>query len=492
MDKKFTTNDIAEILAEKTGKKPSAIEPFLKELANIVNEGITNDNTVKIKGIGVFKVVLVKERESVHVNTGERIVIPGHHKLSFIPEPKLRDLINKPFAAFDVIETQEDGGFMNIVNEREEREESREKTIKFENDDLHDDEEHSPEAQSIQDDYAPRMADHSTVIISSEDEEAQQVVSHPVADYFGDEEQTEPPSGIIAEQLPLPEDEPTPLYSEPPLPYNQPPQPVTIEARPTLPPLPSSASSQSPPVKPPSKHHKKKKKRKSAQSSTTLLWIILCFLLLVLVGGIIWYFFFYGKSLDDLKLSSRIKGSQVVTAPLDTSTSDNTLSATDTLLIQPETVGTDTIITNTAELSRDTLVSQTPVTPVSEPAVTTPRQETRQTSTPATTTPRPATSTPPPTTSQQTAVTSSGNNVLARVRMESGQRLTLVAEKYYGHKVFWVYIYEFNKAKIGSNPNLVPAGMEILVPTKETYGIDANSVSSVEKATELQRQIMTR
>jgi len=74
--------------------------------------------------------------------------------------------------------------------------------------------------------------------------------------------------------------------------------------------------------------------------------------------------------------------------------------------------------------------------------------------------------------------------------MQSGQRLTLISEKYYGLKVFWVYIYEFNKEKIGSNPDRIPVGMEILVPTKEFYDIDPTSTTSVERATALQRRIM--
>ena len=91
----------------------------------------------------------------------------------------------------------------------------------------------------------------------------------------------------------------------------------------------------------------------------------------------------------------------------------------------------------------------------------------------------------------QTNTASANNNVLAKVRIEPGQRLTLIAEKYYGLKVFWVYIYEHNKAVIGSDPGRISVGMEITVPAKEVYGIDANNASSVEKATALQQRIMS-
>ena len=121
-----------------------------------------------------------------------------------------------------------------------------------------------------------------------------------------------------------------------------------------------------------------------------------------------------------------------------------------------------------------------PVTaPVAEPTLTT-------TTTERTTRPAPSQLTTPAT--PQTATSSTTDNVLASVKVQAGQRLTLIAEEYYGNKVFWVYLYEYNKAKIGSNPDRIPIGMEIIVPAKEVYGIDANSASSVEIAMALQRR----
>ena len=133
-------------------------------------------------------------------------------------------------------------------------------------------------------------------------------------------------------------------------------------------------------------------------------------------------------------------------------------------------------------------VVASPVEPAVEPVIIAltptptpvPRQE------PA---PRPATSSSI-TSPQTTTVASDNNNVLARLKIETGQRLTLIAEQFYGHKIFWVYIYEYNKAKIGSNPNRILPGMEILVPAKTLYDIDANSAASIEKATEIQRQLV--
>ena len=68
-----------------------------------IHEGLKNDRVVKVKGFGTFKLTAVRERESINVNTGERVVISSHDKVSFTPDAVLRDLVNKPFAQFDTV-----------------------------------------------------------------------------------------------------------------------------------------------------------------------------------------------------------------------------------------------------------------------------------------------------------------------------------------------------------------------------------------------------
>lgn len=80
--------------------------------------------------------------------------------------------------------------------------------------------------------------------------------------------------------------------------------------------------------------------------------------------------------------------------------------------------------------------------------------------------------------------------VIARVKIEPGSRLTLISLKYYGSKLFWVYLYEYNKAII-KDPNNVPIGTVIEVPAPETYGIDRRDRSSVEKAAARQTEILS-
>ena len=79
---------------------------------------------------------------------------------------------------------------------------------------------------------------------------------------------------------------------------------------------------------------------------------------------------------------------------------------------------------------------------------------------------------------------------LGKVTIRHGDRLTLIAMKYYGNKLFWVYIYQHNKAII-DDPNNIPIGTEIEIPPPELYGIDSKSRISREKAAALQTEILT-
>ena len=80
--------------------------------------------------------------------------------------------------------------------------------------------------------------------------------------------------------------------------------------------------------------------------------------------------------------------------------------------------------------------------------------------------------------------------VIARVKIEPGSRLTLISLKYYGSKLFWVYLYEYNRAVI-TDPNNVPIGTVIEVPAPEMYGIDRHDRSSIEKAAARQTEILS-
>ena len=103
MEGKVLLQDLAQSLASNRGMQRKDAETFLKAFFETISEGILQDKMVKIKGLGTFKMIEVQERESVNVNTGERIVIPGHSKINFTPDVELKDQVNKPFALFQTV-----------------------------------------------------------------------------------------------------------------------------------------------------------------------------------------------------------------------------------------------------------------------------------------------------------------------------------------------------------------------------------------------------
>ena len=91
------------MLTSKMGLEVAEAEAFITAMFKVVNEGLKEDKLVKIKGLGTFKLTKVSARESVDVNTGERIVIEGREKISFTPDNYMRDLVNSPFSQFETV-----------------------------------------------------------------------------------------------------------------------------------------------------------------------------------------------------------------------------------------------------------------------------------------------------------------------------------------------------------------------------------------------------
>lgn len=103
MDKKATLQELLTAFATKSGLPRRRAEAFVRAFFDVIADALASEKFVRVKGLGTFKLVAVSERESVDVNTGERIQISGHTKVSFTPEAGLRDLINRPFAHFQTV-----------------------------------------------------------------------------------------------------------------------------------------------------------------------------------------------------------------------------------------------------------------------------------------------------------------------------------------------------------------------------------------------------
>ena len=103
MNERLTIQNLIEMLAERHDMDKQDAESFVKEFFQLIEEALETDKYVKVKGLGTFKLINVESRESVSINTGERFRIQGHTKISFTPEPALKDLINKPFSHFETV-----------------------------------------------------------------------------------------------------------------------------------------------------------------------------------------------------------------------------------------------------------------------------------------------------------------------------------------------------------------------------------------------------
>ena len=94
MDKKLTKEEVISQLSKAGNVTRKEASTFLKALSETLLGGLNEDEVVKVNGLGSFKITNVADRESVDVNTGERIVIPGYKKLSFTADKSLNAAIN--------------------------------------------------------------------------------------------------------------------------------------------------------------------------------------------------------------------------------------------------------------------------------------------------------------------------------------------------------------------------------------------------------------
>ena len=381
MNNRLAIQDLAGLLAEYTGKDKNSSERFLREFIAVVSEGVYTDKLVKVKGLGTFKIIPVEKRESIHVNTGERFVIPEHYKFSFLPDKELRELVNKPFSFFETTELRENVDFtdMDVVLDEPDIKETEDESIE----EMIPEEKHLPEEEPV---------------VFSEEGSAVPPEEDPVV--FSEEE----PAG-------QPEDEGMDTL-----------EPVVDERS-------DSSGPDSPSEEVETGLDAERKKPRTKRIAVVSMFVFL--LMLFNIGLYLNRAYFFKKGKEPLRI--------------------------DTVFPKGETVATEAVPDTTIVFANEDS-SQT----VGETTVENPEVESEAVS----------------------------PKVIARVKIEPGSRLTLISLKYYGSKLFWVYLYEYNRAVI-TDPNNVPIGTVIEVPAPEMYGIDRRDRSSIEKAAARQTEILS-
>ncbi|WP_293667138.1 HU family DNA-binding protein [uncultured Parabacteroides sp.] len=370
MNNRLTIQDLAGLLAEYTGKDKNSTERFLREFIAVVSEGVYVDKIVKVKGLGTFKIIPVEKRESIHVNTGERFVIPEHYKFSFLPDKDLRELVNKPFSFFETTELDE-----NI--------------------------------------------DFSDMDVSADGPEEKEAEDESVEEVVPEEERL--PQEKDVSQDPVPVEQPDSSLEEPAAPFLH-----SMRDREKT----DDADDRKPLCDPASGAGKSRTKRNVA---------ICVFVLFLIAFNVCLYLnrshFFEGKK------ETPVLKNDTVSSKEDKS-----------WMLKPEEVKKRMGVAQADSVRQDTTQVTTQTTEA-KPEVPSPK-------------------------------------VIARVKIEPGSRLTLISLDYYGSKVFWVYLYEYNKAVI-KDPNNVPIGTVIEVPAPELYGINRRDRASVEKAAARQTEILS-
>ena len=197
---KMYQNDLSQVLVEKHGYTKRKAQAFVSSIVNVIQEGLERDQMVKINGLGTFKIVDVSARESVNVNTGERLVIEGHSKLSFLPDNAMKELVNRPFSQFETV-ILNDGVVFNDIEEAVD-EESVASIVEEEPSIVVDEEE--PVTLLMEEKLEPVEEEDIETVVEEEP------VSAPVIE--------EEPAPIVEEEpTPVIEEEPEPVVAEEPV-----------------------------------------------------------------------------------------------------------------------------------------------------------------------------------------------------------------------------------------------------------------------------------
>ena len=174
---KSSLSVLAKAVASKRGLTQAEAERFIATMFEVAGDGIQEDKLLKMKWLGTFKITSVKDRESVDVNTGERILIEGRDKISFTPDNILKEIINKPFAQFETVVVNDGIDFSDIDEkfanmEREEEELQLQKEQECHDEEVVQEEQNAEQPQKeelSQEEEQPREEEYSQEVELNED-----------------------------------------------------------------------------------------------------------------------------------------------------------------------------------------------------------------------------------------------------------------------------------------------------------------------------------
>ena len=419
MNERLTIQDLTDLLAAKHSMTKKDAEAFVKEFFLLIEQALESENTVKIKGLGTFKLIDVDSRESVNVNTGERFQIKGHTKVSFSPDANLRDTINKPFAHFETVVLNENTVLEDTPIEETEEEESGEEVIPT---DIP--ESIEPQSQPKEEEKEEMSLTEIRPIVEPRSIEPQSVVVEPKT------VPVEKKEIITAEEI----------IEQELLRANLKPESTIVRSQEGKSEMAKGAEVAQTAIQPTPQKNIPDSSVKEKSPVPYLITIII--LVLLLCGGVVLFIYY-----PDLFSSSSDKNAldmpPVTTQP-----------------VKPEVQLSDTIeqdsVKDIKPETPKTSITPTPVVPQKKEAVTPAKTENkviRQ---------QPSTSVYLDSASYKITGTKT------KYTVKEGETLTRVSLRFYGTKAMWPYIVKHNPDVI-KNPNNVPYGTTIKIPelTKE-------------------------
>ena len=453
MNKKLTFPELAELLSAATNTSKRMSELFLRELFAAIAQSLIEGESVKVKGLGVFKVGEVSSRKSIDVNTGQAIEIAGHKKITFTPDKSMAEAVNASFACFEAVVLDDDltnEMIQEIDDEVAAAASSAEAISETEKEDISDENQELPEETSDEESVTLEVQVETTeTVVTPPPFNISQVENEPATDEEPEHEaempaaepQSEPDVVVTEEETPEEESEQEERESAPEESEVETEESEHVDNQPTVQAVADMAQEQSEDTVEQSNENSEESdnydeyQHRRHRHHHRRSWYDrnrfgLGFMAGVFVGiAFAVTALFY---LDNQGYITIIKNNINKAQPI-----EEVVEIADTIA----TVA----LGDTAPAVADSAKSE-PTQPATKPAV-------------MTDTVRP------------------------------GNFLSRMARRFYGNSHFWVYIYEENKAKI-TNPNNVAEGTVVVIPPAEKYGIDAQSPESVEKARKKEGEVL--
>lgn len=456
MNEKLTIQDLTDLLAAKHSMTKKDAEAFVREFFLLIEQALESDKTVKIKGLGTFKLVDVDSRESVNVNTGERFQIKGHTKVTFSPDASLRDTINKPFAHFETVVLNENTILEDTPIEEAEEEETDEEIQASAGEVL------TPTAE-IQ---TPVVEIQAPAVEEKEEEPQKSVEEQPEEQPLSEKSEEgkvdqEESQKTVEKELELKEEEEKeeekkeiPVTGQ----REQPEQLAKEEEKITAEQI-IKQELQKANLKPelPKKELEQKEsaKKESTKEKSPVPYLITVIILVLLLCGSVVLFIYYPDLFSSSTDDSTLEMPSVTTQPIQTGTQlSDTIEHKDTVKEVAPDIPVATIPQPVAKKEEvNTPAKNTPAAPAKNtPAKTENEVDKKQ----------------PSTSIYLDSVPYKITGTKTKYTIKEGETLTKVSLRFYGTKVMWPYIVKHNP-KVIKNPDNVPYGTTIEIPelTKE-------------------------